>query len=561
MRSVSACASRTESALLARSACSPCAQLRMRSVSACATMIESALLSSSACRPCAQLRMRSVSACAAFTAAPLASRSACNPCAQLRMRSVSACAALTAAPLASRSACNPCAQLRMRSVSACAAFTAAPLASRSACNPCAQLRMRSVSACAAFTAAPLASRSVCNPCAQLRMRSVSSIASRKLVRVWRSSSSVAAPQRPSWSASPCNCPRRSPTVSSSLRLRCRRPARSAMTASPPPSACASTASSPAVSGGAAALSQRSASGATNAGRGSRSALWCRSAGCRKRATCANVCGSSRRGRPSVWAMPARTTAGSASSCWYSTRMRGIPALASSASSRWRVHSNPASAGDSPSRACSEAATSAGSRPTSSARGSIPACSSSGCHSGSRRHRRGSLTAHIGEPAKSRWMMAASAACASAAACERNQSPGMGRGSSQAMPSAPSRVSCTSTTSACSQKPAGLSGRAGIRRSPSSTPHRLSTPETAEVPLRCIPSTSTASGRWAAVTGDAGPARDVPKTGCQRGGGSGLTGCEGSIGAPCGGPIGRSSNSKRWLSERVRLSTSTSDSTM
>ena len=151
------------------------------------------------------------------------------------------------------------------------------------------------------------------------------------------------------------------------------------------------------------------------------------------------------------------------------------------------------AGGKPSRRASEPTTSFGGRDTNTTRSATPQRSSTRCHNGSRRHRRGSLTAHSETPAKSRCTIATSASNAVCAAADASQLSGNGRGSSQVRSSAASKRSCTATTSACSQNPDGLSGPAGIRFSPNATPCRLSTRVNAEVPLRCIPSTNKATG--------------------------------------------------------------------
>ena len=85
---------------------------------------------------------------------------------------------------------------------------------------------------------------------------------------------------------------------------------------------------------------------------------------------------------------------------------------------------------------------------------------------------------------------------SRAASLSSQPSGIGRGSSQRRSSSANRASCTETMPWCSQKPSGLSGPGGIRSSPSATHKRLSTRVSAEVPLRCMPSTSSATGALA-----------------------------------------------------------------
>ena len=205
--------------------------------------------------------------------------------------------------------------------------------------------------------------------------------------------------------------------------------------------------------------------------------------------CAAV--STGRSIPSRASVAASAPSGSSSSASYDSTARGRPSVADWASSRCSIHSSRDSPTGQSLRATSESATSRGWRSTNSAAACTPIRSSTGHHNGSNRHMRGSFTAHSTLPENSSRSSASSAAAAAAAASVCSQCGGNGRGSFQERPSAASNRSWMATTPACSQNPLGLSGPGCISSLPSSTPHRRKAPVTAEVPLRCMPSTRMA----------------------------------------------------------------------
>ncbi len=166
-------------------------------------------------------------------------------------------------------------------------------------------------------------------------------------------------------------------------------------------------------------------------------------------------------------------------------------VAACASSRCSIHSNRDNPGGQSLRATSESATSRGWRRTNNAAGSTPSLSSTGHHNGNSRQARGSFTAHRAQSANSARSRASRSFAAALAAPLCNQSAGSGRGSFHDRPSEANSRSWIATTPACSQNPLGLSGPGCISSEPSSTPSRRSAPVTADVPLRCMPSTSIA----------------------------------------------------------------------
>ena len=109
------------------------------------------------------------------------------------------------------------------------------------------------------------------------------------------------------------------------------------------------------------------------------------------------------------------------------------------------------------------------------------------HTGKSRHRRGSLTRTIGSsPNSCRKRAASSWAAAERTGGERKQSSRSGRGSSQRDFNCSSSLSCHATIRVFSKKPLLLSSAGGSRSPGIATPRRLSVPDTAEVPLRCMP---------------------------------------------------------------------------
>ena len=84
------------------------------------------------------------------------------------------------------------------------------------------------------------------------------------------------------------------------------------------------------------------------------------------------------------------------------------------------------------------------------------------------------------------------------ASERNERENLltsrGRGSSQVYPQRARISSCAVTSGTSSKNPFGFSGRGGARREPASAPSSVSAPAVADVPLRCIPETSTSARR-------------------------------------------------------------------
>src|SRR5580658_874356 len=176
-------------------------------------------------------------------------------------------------------------------------------------------------------------------------------------------------------------------------------------------------------------------------------------------------------------------------------------LCNSAASTWPSQSRSDMPGPNPSRFSSEAATSSGLRMAITAQGSMPRPASTGRHSGSNRHRRGSFTTSSGAAPNSRVIDAPSRSRNDAATALSNQDCGKLRISCQDEPAAARTSSCRATISRGSQKPAALTAAsASIKCRGSAAPHRLSRRASAEVPLRCMPSTRIAR----AVTPVPGP---------------------------------------------------------
>src|SRR5690348_472985 len=124
---------------------------------------------------------------------------------------------------------------------------------------------------------------------------------------------------------------------------------------------------------------------------------------------------------------------------------------------------------------------------------MPISWSTSIHNGASRHKRGSLSPHSGTPSKSRFtIMRISSRAASAAALVCHPS-GSGLRSYQYSSSASNNWSLMRTTSPCSQKPLAFIFAGLSRFDPRSMPTRLRQRVSADVPLRCIPSTNTQVG--------------------------------------------------------------------
>ena len=188
---------------------------------------------------------------------------------------------------------------------------------------------------------------------------------------------------------------------------------------------------------------------------------------------------------------------------YATKARGRRRVSRSASSTWRSQSRRPLESENPLRAPSEAATSSGLRIGSTNAARAPNSSSARSQNGTRRQIRGSLRTN--GPGSGYSLSSASTIRFrnSSAAGESSQEGGRGATSSHALPTADSSSSLMERrTSDSPQCPSSLLGRGptGVRGRPK--PSSESRRATAEVPLRCIPATTTARRSPASGAGSA-----------------------------------------------------------
>ena len=147
----------------------------------------------------------------------------------------------------------------------------------------------------------------------------------------------------------------------------------------------------------------------------------------------------------------------------------------------------------PSRRRRESATAQGCRYGITNRALAPISSSRSRQSGMRRVTRGSLKPQSALPWNSAAMMSCSCSRQRLASGPSCQPSGSGSVASQRWPRSASRRSLASTIPKCSQNPFWFSSLAAIRLLPSSTPSKLHTRDTRDVPLRCTPAMITTVG--------------------------------------------------------------------
>ena len=181
--------------------------------------------------------------------------------------------------------------------------------------------------------------------------------------------------------------------------------------------------------------------------------------------------------------------------------RSPPRVSRSAARKWCNQANIDFAGGMPSRRRREAATSSGLRTTITKPALMRIRSSTSHQMGTKRHILGSLTTKSGAPSNSSEIVSSRRAEKPAAASDWDQSLEKPVASSHEDPAASSISSCSWRRTSDSQKPASLFPSSGMPPAGSmrffgnAAPRRLSTRETAEVPLRCIPRMMIAVLRW------------------------------------------------------------------